>query len=556
MQSDSQPRASYRESGEADWPVFIFWSFVTLLVSLVLAIFMHVLFVHGMYLLVMVPLIASLGVGFLAGYAADAGKCRNYKLVVALTILASIILYFGYWYISMLATLGGNFYYRIDLLPRYIQWRMASDVIREVGHSAHPVRTQTGVDVGFKWFFFAMEVVFVPFSALGIASIRASRAFCENCQTWMEKHRTTFAAGTGPALVEALQTGRLSAVREIPSVVTVAKTKYTILQVETCCCEEKPKATCSHYLSVTEQSTDQNGTLPHTLGVLRKPLLSRVEVNTNELAQVAVKFPKLKFLVAKITEPEHFACAIRELSSAVPTQSDKVEEFPVTEPYAGAVLTRQTRWTAGTLELLPLLLCIGGLFGGLGAGVLLESKTPVSMLRLIVAISGISIGAFFFLYGGYYGLWKGSPWLHPYLLKTFRTVLSQRRDALFDPNDPSVQLVELSPRERWGQLTLTNKNEVGLVKVDLLNQVILFEGDKQRIRIPAAAVRGCRIEEYISGAGTHGAKRVIMAVLLANAKDGEWEAPFEPKIATGKSTKEQTRLAQQLCNQIEKLRCG
>ena len=45
---------------------------------------------------------------------------------------------------------------------------------------------------------------------------------------------------------------------------------------------------------------------------------------------------------------------------------------------------------------------------------------------------------------------------------------------------------------------------------------VLFEGDNEYYRIPAAAITSCEVERYVQGEGTHGATAFYRLVLEVN----------------------------------------
>ena len=102
-----------------------------------------------------------------------------------------------------------------------------------------------------------------------------------------------------------------------------------------------------------------------------------------------------------------------------------------------------------------------------------------------------------------------------------------------DPENPDATFVEVVPKLNWGQMKLESASDVGFLLLDKQRREILFEGDKECYRIPAAALTSCEVEVHIVGQGTHGATRVFYVVLRGHHPGGLWEAPVRKRGDTG-----------------------
>jgi hypothetical protein len=119
----------------------------------------------------------------------------------------------------------------------------------------------------------------------------------------------------------------------------------------------------------------------------------------------------------------------------------------------------------------------------------------------------------------------------------------QRPGALVQPDDPDVLYVGVVPRENWGRVMLETSTDIGLLKIDARRRELLFEGDKQRWRIPADSIESCELEEYLIGVPDPNERNVfVLAVLRVRRDGGTWEAPLSPmRVAAGRLTAEAKR---------------
>jgi hypothetical protein len=107
--------------------------------------------------------------------------------------------------------------------------------------------------------------------------------------------------------------------------------------------------------------------------------------------------------------------------------------------------------------------------------------------------------------------------------------IRQRPGALVEPDDPDAVYVGVVPRQNWGRLMLENCQDVGLLKTDPARRELLFEGVRQRWRIPADSIESCELEEYTVGPpGPSNQNVFLLAVLLVSRDGGTWEAPLRP----------------------------
>jgi hypothetical protein len=131
------------------------------------------------------------------------------------------------------------------------------------------------------------------------------------------------------------------------------------------------------------------------------------------------------------------------------------------------------------------------------------------------------------------------------------TAVRQRPRALLDPDDPDALYVGVVPRENWGRVMLETSTDLGLLKIDRGRRELLFEGDRQRWRIPADSIESCDVEEYVIGPPDPNENNVFpLAVLRVKRDGGVWEAPLSPMRTTAhRPTAEAKR---QRCRQLSR----
>jgi hypothetical protein len=103
-------------------------------------------------------------------------------------------------------------------------------------------------------------------------------------------------------------------------------------------------------------------------------------------------------------------------------------------------------------------------------------------------------------------------------------------------------------------MVLESASDVGFLRVDKRRREVLFEGDKDRWRIPAAAILSSEVEFFVEGQGTHAARKIFYVVLRARRPGQFWEAPIRERSGAGifrSGRRKQT--AERLCASIREL---
>jgi len=561
-QSESFPGRTFYHGSGVHWTLFIPWFLLALAVAAILAVGMFQLFRLGHYYVVIVPILAALLVALMIKLAVGKGHCRSPWVGGAAGVLAGLVLYLGYFYFGMIYQLGPETATHPELLPYYLRARMMTDVIRDAAapsHDEESPREHSG-NSWFNWGTLAFEAIAVlAFTTL--AGVQRSRkAYCPTCQQWMVREVTHFDPTQSAELLEVFRTGSarsLAALCAKPVHVTVPN---TTLAVEFCPSAQDGRARdCAVYASM-KNVTQGSGT-PTTDpfdSAKGKVVLRSLQLNPDELAALGARFKVFETIAGRAA-----VAALRPAESAAETSEAKPGTFaeikPIEPEYAGKVLTRRTALLGNALVFAGLLLIFAGIglaaWGGSIAFPDKHSPQDVPPARKAAGIAVLTLGLvcfagtaiFFFINPSYFG--------NRYVLKRMRLEFSRRPKCLVDPNDPEARFVEIVPKLNWGKLMLESASDAGFLKLDRRRREILFEGDKQRWRIPAETITHCAVEVHVEGQGTHAATKVYFVVLRARQPGQFWEAPIRERTGTGKlRSGRRKKAAFQLFETIESLR--
>jgi hypothetical protein len=170
----------------------------------------------------------------------------------------------------------------------------------------------------------------------------------------------------------------------------------------------------------------------------------------------------------------------------------QVEAVPL--EFAGVLLSKGNISLAKALKYLPILSFIGsvGLVGWIIFGRTNEDATGAkSGLYHLLGVGVVIMAA------SYFFMSKSSSLLNRWLLGIARTKIKNRPDRRVDPNDPKARFVAVVPRSSWPEPTFFNAADVGFLIVDHSSNMLLFEGDIERYRIPVQSIAECK-QEYVS----------------------------------------------------------
>ncbi len=256
MMETSQPsRAVYRPSGKVNWFKFLPALVVSSGAAMVMAWCLSWAFQKGLYLIAVAPMIASLVVVVVWLRALRWSHCRNRMVATVVSFMLALLLYLGYYHVGLVQLAGVQNAHRINVLPRYVQLRMQTDVARNVGDAIggfSAERQPDRIGQALNWFCFGAEILLVIGVFVVLAPLFVSQAYCERCGRWMKSEALKLPPGAGELVWDALQGGRYADVHEHLARTSSHTTIGCAVEVEhcpACAAEERSQAA---YLTVKD----------------------------------------------------------------------------------------------------------------------------------------------------------------------------------------------------------------------------------------------------------------------------------------------------------------
>jgi hypothetical protein len=483
----SSSRETYQPSGRINWGRLVPWLVLSSLPALLLGYLVGAASRAGFRGLILIPLLGALLVGGTAWLAVAGARCRNRWVGAGLGLLLGLVAVIGYC--------------DFDLDYEAVVQRVHA---REVAE--------------------ALCLGLLP--ALAGWS-RASRPFSEQAGRWLHEHIFSVQVEDARDMAEALDEGDAEVMadcaRPIPLSLMSKRGEVRLYYVA-------DDLTSPVYLTL--RIVDGR---PWTLGWTRR-LATRVRLTTDEAAALAerLRLPRARFGVLDV-QP-----VVEAPLRAAPAAA--IEDLPADE--AGNVFNRRVFAVLTVVALAPLALAlvlaiglavyVGLRWSDLGGGAK-AGTAAIALAGLVVAL----------VYTVRYGEYLPTRIQQRLIAAAIR----KRSDALVQPGDPDAIYVGVVPRKNWGRMMLETSTDIGLLKIDAQRRELLFEGDRQRWRIPADSIASCEVEEYAIGPPDPKENNVFpLAVLRVNRDGGLWEAPLSPmRITRRRPTAEMKR---QRCRQL------
>jgi hypothetical protein len=509
-------RQTYQSSGRVSWRKltlgFVLSSPFALLAGTVLC----VAFWGGFYLLFFIPLVAGLLASATAWITVAAGKCRNRWVGAAVGLAAGLVALVGYLQLDLAHEEGPGVLYRLDLLPGHVLHRVETDQLGRIRRML-PVPGQPAAPGGrpawpdFAWGTFVFDALCVALVPVLLGWARASRPFSEEEGRWLHEHLFYVEAEDARAMADALEAEDAEGLAEAAQTISL-----------------RPLSKIGDgrlYYLPYKQDTPVYLTLrivdgrPWSIG-WRRSLATRVRLSADEATALAerLRLPGASFGVLEV---EPVLDAPRRAAPAA-----VIEDLPPAE--AGKVLNRRVFAALTVIALGPLAL---GVVVALGLGVYVgvhwsDLGGLARAGAAAVALAGLVAALRFTMHYGDY--------LPARIQQRLCAAAIRRRPgALVRPDDPDAVYVSVVPRKNWGRLMLEECTDIGLLKIDPARRELLFEGDRQRWRIPTDSIHSCELEEYSIGQPTPSEINVHPVAVLRVNRDGVlWEAPLCPARTT------------------------
>ncbi len=240
--------------------------------------------------------------------------------------------------------------------------------------------------------------------------------------------------------------------------------------------------------------------------------------------------------------------------SEMPSMSARVEKLP--EGEIGKIMTPARTGIALTMALTPLVLTVLPGLGLIGYGLY---QWLVGGVRFLDTAPYLGGGFALIVVGFWFTLRYANFAPSIYLRGTIRNEIEMRPNAVLDARDDDLWYVDVIPRINWGKAMVKEFSDTGFLKVDDRSRCVLFEGDQERWKIPAASLISAAPESYRPAnapADQDGGEVFWVAVVRANVDGEVWEAPlskchteFAPKTSAVRQ-----RNAEALCEAIRGLR--
>jgi hypothetical protein len=559
-QAESFPGRNFYKGKGVDWPRFLPWLLAAFIVAAILAEGMALLFSIGQYYIFIVPFAAAACVMGMMTLAVNKGHCRSRWIGGLSGFCAGFVLYVGYFYFGMIHDIGPVVAGHPEFLPTYIRLRMQVEQTRDIGETPKHDEEQkpTRGNTYANWGRFAFEFAVVLVITTGAGLKRARKPYCETCRRWMTRELTQFSPGAVQNLMDAFRNQSARSLAALCAEAPFATIPNFTLAADFCpSMKDGMSRDCAAYVSGKFINSAPKGAVFDTFEQSKGQMFMRtMQLSPDELPALAPRF--------KVFEAVAGRSAVSALMSE--SQADEVVEDKnttyaeiTTAPadQSGKVLARKTVVIASLFSFALLIglfaglgLMLGGIFLGFPDHPPVEGVSPgAKQLGIsLIIVGGVSFGVSIVI-----SLIDSSMFGNRYIRKVLLQELSRRTSLMVDPNDPDALFVECVPKMNWGKMMLDNAADVGLLVVDRQKREIRFEGDRERWRIPAAAITYCQFEVFVQRQG-HAKTKIYYAVVRANHRGGFWEAPIRPRGKLGLFSGRRKRATQQLFQAIEDIR--
>ncbi|MDB6065479.1 MAG: hypothetical protein JWR26_1687 [Pedosphaera sp.] len=552
-------RKFYHNSGRVNWARFVPMSLLVITASMLLAAGLFLLFKVGLYFVVFVPVIAGVATGGMVMLAVRKGHCRGSLVAGLLAAVAGVTVYLGSFYVGMVYQTGWENATDLAMFPRYIRFRMATDVVRDEHSPAHDSSPDAPSPEGsyFNWARFFFEFGLVLAFPIGMGISQARRPYCEKCQTWMITETTTFKPEIGPAFVEAL---RINSVQSLAALFTSPPklgAPNTAVAVNYCLNRKEGRSTdCAVYLSIKQVAVASKGaTMDPFKNAKGKLLVNQTSMEQPEIAALLTRFASLEKAAGTTA-----AKALEDLHVEVKSMQQQVcaDIKPVDPLFAGKVLTTKTKLIGSGLVIAILVGCIAFIaMAVVGAMTAFPDHPPVGGVSTLAKVFGevlIGLGSIGGMWAFVLALTRPDYFATRYVRGVTMHQFARRPHPLVKPDDAGVLFVQIIPRANWGKVKLDDASDIGFLRVDREHGELLFEGDNEYYRIRGEAIVSCDVELFISGEGSHGATKLYRVVLQVNDVSGLREIPIAQRGNVGKyRAKNRAKWARDLQQEIQGL---
>ena len=504
-------RETYQPSGRVHWGRLALGLVLSLPLPLLAGFVLYAAFRGGFYVVFLIPLFAALLAGGAAWLTISAGKCRNRWVGAAVGLFVGLVGLVSSYQFDLVSEAGLGNLHRLDLLPGHVLHRVETDQLGKLLRTP-PAPGPLAAAAGrpsrrvFAWGMLLFEGVCVGLFPAYLGWVRASRPFSEEEGRWLHEYIFAVEPEDAREMAEALNEGDAAALAEVAQSIPLQAVSRRG-EVRLYYLPNKPDTSVYLTLRIVD-------TRPWSHGWPQK-LATRVRLGADEALALAeqLRIPGASFGALDVLP-------VPERRRAAPAAV--IEDLPPDD--AAKVLNGRFIAALLAIALLPLELALL-IAIGLGVAVSLywsDLGGGVKLGAAVAALTGIVIGCVL-------AVRYGDGLVARIRQRLLAAAIRQRPGALVQPDDPDAVHVGIVPRENWGRVKLEDSSDIGLLKIDPGRRELLFEGVRQRWRIPGDSIESCALEEYTIGPPNANRNNVFLIAVLRVTRDGSiWEAPLRP----------------------------
>lgn len=546
----------YQPSGRIDIIRSVPW-LVLLGVGIVLcATLLTIAFNMGLYIVIAMPVLASMLLALPILWLIGHGHWRNRWLAVVVAVLAAEAVYVGQYQTDLVWKTGLASVTRLDLLPEYLMFRMDTDVSRPSYIPESKVDKAPSTSNSVKnWVTFAAESFLVVMFPVAFAWTRAQRPFCESCKKWMRQAKAGYPLELASTMMSLIDAAKWNEIIELPQI-SLQQGKSATLLVAAYCDASRPSAdaSCPIYLSLLPTNAVGSMRPSSHEDTHRAPVPDR-RLSPADAAGLVPVFPELKdgADAESVRQVESSLIEKKERDQASRRSLLNGERILIEElsddsspRVRGALQTIKAIF----LATMPLIWLLGGIglfiLGFILAWPIIDPATTFVVWEAcpdFIAYGTLIVGVLSAGFGWYQATRRMTSSYDRYVYKRLCEMIERRPDRIVSPGEAGAHFIQSMPLELWQQFQMGSRPDFGLLRFDIERGLILFEGDHRRMTIPARALADWSADTIANADGT-----ASEYLILLRADDGSielemWFRPYADDWSTSASAKQAAAIA-------------
>lgn len=509
-------RSRYRPSGRFDPLAYAAMSIAVLATAGGLSWLLALGFEKRFY----APLLMPLGLGILLVatttlLAVRLGHCRSPIAALLLGLVAALTLSPGHHLWPLVHEHGAESLTDLGVTFARLDARLGSaGVVWSAFPSLDEDEPPTPGDRIFLWIAAGLESVLLPFLCLVPAWFRVLREpYCEQHGRWMTRQRLTFTPGSEPALLDALDHGRLGVTAAAAVQEHQPNQAATLGLVDHC---EALGGCTAGYLTLRPSKGSAASELAfEALNPFYRLALRCATLTVDEVEALRGLEPGRGTAAVM---PSWASELFEESGPGTTRDRARVEEIEQPEPPPAG-----DRGHRGVAEAINAVVALGPMALLIALGLAAERlgiswTHPATVLVVVAALSMILLSVAMLL--------RDPSWLGDrYLLGRVAARIRRRAAPVVDPADAAATPIAIVPRSVWRDRRGQERIDHGWLAIR--DDTIVFEGDRLRLWIPPASMVGLELERLV----VDQYQTWYFAVLRVMASDGVHTLPLVP-IAT------------------------